>query len=111
MSNSHHDPPACLPFQDRIRRVVTVLLSNERTKAAEVGLPGPVFADVALDTLLALAADLACSLIVPAEKADVRERQTCAARVHRGLAQACTAILAQEHSATEPHGLRNRLGR
>ena len=101
MSDPNLYPQAFLPIRDRIRAVVTVLLNNERKKAVEVGLPGTVFADGALDTLLELAADVACSIVFPAEDPDDGERPARAARVHRGLAQTCTAILSQEHGGQE----------
>jgi hypothetical protein len=95
------DPQAMRSIRDRIQAIVTAIVKAERTKAVDAGIPGSVFAEGALHTLLGIAARVACSIVFPGEAPESRVGRARVARVQRGLAQACVTLLAREPSGTE----------
>ena len=100
MSDPDQYPRGFLLIRRRIRAVVTMILEAERARAAKEGLSDTVFAKEAQNTLLGIAAGVACSIISPGEDPDGTEARGRVARVQRAVAQACITALAQEKGGT-----------
>ena len=96
MSDPDQYPQAFLPIRRRIRAVVTMILNGERAQAEKAGMPGTVFAEGALNTLLGIAARVACSIIFPEEDPDSTGGRARVSRVQGAVSQALITILAQE---------------
>jgi hypothetical protein len=100
MSDLNLYPQAFLPIRQRIRAVVTMILDGERAEAGMAGLADTEFAEGALNTLLGIAASLACALIFPGDDPASTDGRARVERVHRALAQAGITALAQEKGGT-----------
>jgi hypothetical protein len=96
MSDPTNYPKAFLPITQRIRAAFAAILDEERQRALQEGLPANVVSEGTLNTLLWIAARLACSSVFPGDDPDSKEGRARIARVQRAVSHAFVTVIAQE---------------
>jgi hypothetical protein len=96
MGEQDHYPNAFLPITQRIRAALATILDEEKARAVQEGLPGNVFLEGTLNTLLWLAARIACRIIFPAEDPESTEGRARVFRIQRAVSEAFVIVMRQE---------------
>jgi len=96
MGEQEHYPNAFLPITQRIRAAFATILDEDKARAAQEGLPGIVFLNGTLNTLLWLAARIACRIIFPAEDPESPEARARVFRIQRTVSEAFVIVMRQE---------------
>ncbi|OGB94428.1 MAG: hypothetical protein A2Z31_10505 [candidate division NC10 bacterium RBG_16_65_8] len=96
MSEPEDYAKAFLPITQRIRAAFATILDEERERAFQEGLPGNVFFEGTLNTLLWIAARIACPVMFPGEDPDSPEGRARVFRVQRAVSQAFVIVMAHE---------------
>ena len=113
MSERDDYATAFLPVTQRIRAAFATILDEERERAFREGLPGNAFFEGTVNTLLWIAARIACPVMFPGEDPDSPEGRERVFRVQRAVSQALVAALAHEKQGVggpdaPPPGLTSR---
>ncbi len=101
MSDPEDYAKAFLPITQRIRAAFATILDEERERAFREGLPGNVFFEGTLNTLLWIAASIACPVMFPGEDPDSAQGRERVFRVQRAVSQAFVMIMAHEKQGVE----------
>ncbi len=96
MSEHEQYEKAFFPITQRIRAAFTEVLNEENGRAVAEGLPRHVILEGTLNTLLWLAARIACRMTFPAEDPESKQGDDRIARVQRALSRTFVVIMEQE---------------
>jgi hypothetical protein len=96
MTDPANYPKAFLPITQRIRAAFATILKEEGQRAVQEGLPSTVVFEGALNTLLWIAARIACSTAFPGDDPDSKEGNARISRVQRAVSQAFVTVITQE---------------
>jgi len=96
MSDPTDHPNEFLPFRQRIRAVVALILEGERGRASQEGVPATVFSEGTLNTFLDIVVGMACSITFHGEELDSAPARARVARIQRAVTQFLITAMAKE---------------